>query len=89
MIAPGPDSRNSWISGAALTRTLTDRLSVGAEIYHHTIDAPGGKPFTGMNIGIAYKAAEHWSLLASTGPGLQNPAAEGRYGFYLALEATY
>lgn len=86
---PGPAARDFWTGGLAVSRTVTDRLSIGAELYHHTRDAMGAKPFTGINLGLSYRLVDHWSLLASGGPGVQNAAEEGRYAFYLALKADY
>lgn len=88
-INPGPGNRDFWISGLAVTRALSDRLTIGAEVDHHTRDSAEGRDFTGANLGVIYKLVDHWSLLAAAGPGLQNPREEGRYAFYLALEATY
>jgi hypothetical protein len=88
-INPGPDQRNFWLSGAALERQLTDRLSLGAEVYHQTPDTIDAKPFTGLNLGITYRLLKHWSLLAAGGPGVENARQGGRYDFYLALEADF
>ena len=73
----------------AVSRPLTARLTLGAEVYHHTADADNAQAFTGANLGVTYKMTDHWSLLASGGPGLQNARAGGRYAFYLALKADY
>jgi hypothetical protein len=86
---PGPGNRDFWQDGIAVTRTLSDRVTLGAEVYHHTRDANDGRDFTGANLGVTYKLTDHWALLASGGPGLQNARQEGRYDFYLALLATY
>ncbi len=88
-INPGPDNRNFWLTGIALTRAVSDRLSLGAEIYHQTPDTVDARPFTGVNVGAVYKLTDHWSLLASGGPGLENARQQGQYAFYLALEAQY
>jgi len=88
-INPGPENRNFWLTGLGLSRTLTDRFTMGAEIYRQTADTPGGEVFTGLNIGAAYKMTDHWSLLASAGPGIQNPRQGGQYDWYFSLEATY
>jgi hypothetical protein len=86
---PGPGNQNYWISGLAAQRQTTERLSLGAELYHRSADTNGGEPFTGMNLGATYKVAAHWSLLAAGGPGLQYAREGGRYEFYLALKADY
>jgi hypothetical protein len=78
-----------WQSGVTVTRQVTDRLLVGAELFHHTRDEMGAKPFTGANLGVIYKLTDHWAFMASGGPGLQNAREEGRYDFYVSLQATY
>ncbi len=88
-INPGPGNRNNWLSGVTLARALSDRLTLGAEVYHQTAETRDGRDFTGLNVGAIYKIAKHWSLLASTGPGVQNAREQGQYDFYFALEATY
>jgi hypothetical protein len=86
---PGAGQRDFWTGGIAVNRAVTDRLSLGGEVYHHSADAIGARDFTGLNIGVSYKLAPHWSLLASGGPGIQNAAEEGRYAYYVALKADY
>jgi hypothetical protein len=88
-INPGVGERSFWTSGLAVTRKLSERLSLGGEIYHQGPDAEDARAFTGVNLGATYSLTPHWSLLASAGPGVQNARTQGRYAFYLALEATY
>jgi hypothetical protein len=40
-INPGVGNRDYWLSGVGLTRAVTKKLVVGAEIYHHGPDAAG------------------------------------------------
>lgn len=86
---PGGANRDFWTSGLAVTRQFTDRLNLGAEVFHRTRDVADGRDFTGMNLGMVLKLTDHWSLLASGGPGLQNARTEGRYQFYVSLKADY
>jgi hypothetical protein len=88
-INPGPGQRNFWVSGLVVQRTITDRFSLGAEIYHQTPDSTDARPFTGLNLGTTYRLTAHWSLLAAVGPGIQNAREGGRYDFYFALKADY
>ena len=88
-INPGSANRNFWLSGLALSREVSDRLSLGAEIYHQTPDTRDARTFTGLNIGETYKLTDHWSLLAAAGPGVQNARQAGLYDVYISLEATY
>jgi hypothetical protein len=86
---PGPGQRNYWLGGVGVSRQVTKRLMLGVEAYHRGADSLGGKAYTALNFGGAWKATEHWSVLASTGPGVENARSEGQYGFYLSLKADY
>ena len=88
-INPGADQRSFWTGGVAVTRSINDRLSLGGEVYARGRDAAGGKPFVGLNGGATFKLTDHWSLLASGGPGVLNAASEGRWAFYVSLKADY
>jgi hypothetical protein len=88
-INPGPGQRNFWLTGAALSRAVSERLSLGVEVYHQTPDALGARTFTGVNAGATYKLTDHWTLMGAGGPGVQNARQQGQYDVYLALEATY
>lgn len=88
-VNPGEGNRDFWTGGLALTRSLGERLSLGGEVYHHTRDADDAAAFTGVNLGVTYKLGQHWSLLGAGGPGVQNAGREGRYAFYVALQADY
>ena len=88
-INPGAGNRNFWLSGLGVTREVTDRITLGAEVYRQTPNTPEGKVFVGLNFGAVYKVTDHWSLLASAGPGIQNSREGGLYDVYFALEATY
>lgn len=86
---PGPDARNFWTGGVALTREAGERATIGAEVYHHTRDAVDARAFTGLSLGLTYRLTDHWSLLGGGGPGVQNAGREGRYAGYFALKADY
>ena len=88
-INPGPGQRNYWQGGVALSRALSDKLGLGVEVYRQTADASDARPFTVLNLAVTYAMTEHWSLLLSGGPGIENAAENGRYDVYFALEANY
>jgi hypothetical protein len=88
-INPGVGNRDYWLTGLGLTRAVTKRLTLGAEIYHHGPDATDGKAFTGVNAGLSYKIAGPYSFLLSIGPGLQHRREEGRYAVYTALKLDF
>jgi hypothetical protein len=86
---PGAENRDFWTSGLAVTRQINERLALGMEVTHRTADARDGRAFSGVNLGATYQFADHWSLIASGGPGIQNAREEGQYDFYVALKADY
>jgi hypothetical protein len=88
-INPGAGNRDYWTGGLGISRAIGDKASLGIEIYSRSSDAVGGASFAGVNVGATYKLVEHWSLLASFGPGIRNAASEGRYSSYFALKADY
>jgi hypothetical protein len=86
---PGPGNRNYWLFGWAVTRKVTDKLTLGGELYHQTADVAGQKDLTGMGLGFQYQMLQHWAVIGSGGPALQDQT-DRRQGFgYLALEFTY
>ena len=71
-----------------LSRALGERLSLGAEVFAQSRDAEDGGGFVAIRAGATYRLLEHWSLLASAGPG--RAQGGGRQNtFYLALKADY
>lgn len=75
--------------GGALTRDVAPGLNVGAEIYHQGAGTVGGRASTYLGFGATFDLNENLHVMASGGPGIQNPAATGRYTWYAALLATF
>src|SRR5437764_8834182 len=59
-----------WFFGWALQRKVTEKWSVGGEIFHATADKIGGKDVTGFNLGALYRIDDHHQFLFSTGRGI-------------------
>ncbi len=87
-INPGARQRDFWQGGAAVSRNIGKRLSLGVEAYGQTPDARDGGGYKTVNLAATYKLVKHWSLLASAGPTWIPRSADG-YVFYLALKADY
>ncbi len=85
---PGVDRRNFWQGGAAIGRSLSERLSLGAELYGQTRDADAGGAYATLNMAATYRVTRHWSLLTSAGPAWDRARANG-YVFYGSLKADY
>jgi hypothetical protein len=87
-INPGAGQRDFWQGGLAISRTIGERLSLGAEVYGQTRDARAGGAYETVNVAATYKLVKHWSLLASAGPAWSSGSEDG-YVFYFALKADY
>lgn len=85
----GDGSQDYCLVGLGLTRRVLPALTLGVEIYHQTADTRGGKPSTGVGAGFTYDLDGHYHLMASIGPGIQNPSATDRYSWYTALLFTF
>jgi hypothetical protein len=93
------DNRNYWFMGWTLLRKITDRLTLGGEIFHQTADlnsepAPTGngvssRPSTGFNLGGYYILDENHSILFSAGRGLQNVPATNQFSYYIGLQLSF
>lgn len=85
---PGRGQRDFWQGGVAVNRTLSERVSLGVELYNQGDDTTAGGGFTAVNFGATYKLIEHWSLLVSAGPARESGGAAGSV-FYISLKADY
>jgi hypothetical protein len=87
-INPGAGNRDFWQSGLALTRNITARLSLGAEVTHQSPDAVGARSTTGLGVGGIYHVAGPFSLLFSGGPAFEHRGGTG-VNFYAALGLNF
>jgi len=88
VINRGGDSRNYTLLAWAVTRQVLPRLQVGVELFHRSADTRGGLSSTGLNAGMRCDLSNHYHLLGSLGPGIQNASATNEYSWYLALLFT-
>ena len=83
--------------GWLLQRKITDKLTLGGEIFHETAGIlPGRTSFdlnskdtTGFNLGGIYDFDEHNHLLFSVGRALQNAADTNQFSWYLGWQVTW
>jgi Putative MetA-pathway of phenol degradation len=87
-INPGAGNRNFWEGGLALTRSVTPRLSLGAEIFHEEADAADAHAVTSLGVGGSYRLGGPFSLLASAGPAFEHHGGTG-VNAYLALGLSF
>ena len=84
----GVGDKNYWFSGLLLQRKVTDKLSVGGEIFHQTADTVDGDDSTGFNFGAIYDFNEHDHFLFSAGRGLQNADTTNDFSWYVGFLLT-
>jgi hypothetical protein len=87
-INPGPGNKNHWFVGWVLERKFTDKLTLGAELFHQTPDEIDGMQSTGFNIGGTYDFTDRYHFVFSFGRGLQHAKATNEFSWYIGLELT-
>jgi hypothetical protein len=85
---PGNGQRNYGLVGWAVTHSFGEALNIGVEFYHQTPTSTGGAASTNLGFGVVYQVLTHWALMASGGPGLENPSRSGSATFYVSLQFT-
>jgi hypothetical protein len=89
VINRGGESQDFCKMGAVVARRIASDLQLGVEFYHQTPDQKGAKQSTGVGLGAIYDLSEHYHLMASAGPGIQNADATNQASWYIALLFTY
>ncbi len=93
-INPGPGNRDFWFTGWLLQRQVTEKLALGAEVFHQTSSMVGKSDSTGFNLGGQYDLTEHHHLLFSAGHGgllyaINTAAVSHPFTYYLAYQYTF
>lgn len=87
-INPGFGNKNFWFVGWVLQRKITDKLAIGAELFHQTAEKVGKKDGTGFNVAAIYDFTENYHLLFSIGRGIRHARETNEPSWYLGLLAT-
>ncbi|MDE2134943.1 MAG: transporter [Alphaproteobacteria bacterium] len=85
----GGTSQNFCLMGWALAREVLPGLQMGAELYHQGADTRGERATSGIGTSVIYDIGEHYHLMGSIGPGIQNAGETNRYSWYTALLFTF
>jgi hypothetical protein len=81
-------SRNSWFWGVLAQRRVSQRMSIGAELYHRTRPSNDLPASIGFNVGGTFDLDEHHRLLFSIGDGLRHRQQTNKVSSYVALQFT-
>jgi len=84
----GRGNKNFWYVGWVLQRKITDKLAIGAEVFHQSADKLANKDQTGFNVGAIYDFTENYHLLFSMGRGIQHARETNELSWYVALLVT-
>jgi hypothetical protein len=87
-INPGPGNKNHWFVGWVLERKITDKFTLGVELFHETPDKIGGLQTTGFNVGGIYDFTDHYHFLFAFGKGLQHAKETNQFSWYVGFEWT-
>lgn len=82
-INPGPDARDYWTGGLAVTRQVSPGLLLGLEVERAGADAVDGRASTSLGLGVILQLHEPFRLLASGGPTFVD--GDGPTGFHAFL----
>jgi hypothetical protein len=85
----GADRLNWWFTGLGVTRDLSAKWTVGAEVFHTTPIARGTKDSTGFNVGAIYNVSNVHHLMAAIGRNLVNARENNEVSVYLGYQATF
>ena len=84
----GAGTRDTWRSGLAVIRTLSPRLSLGAEVSHESLDLIDGHSNVRFGAGARYRLSGPLSFIVSAGPYFEHHGGSGLMaysGFSLAF----
>jgi hypothetical protein len=85
-INPGEGNKDWWLIGWLVQRDISNKFTLGAEVFHSTPDQEGGDSSTGFNVGAMINFNEMQHLLMSAGRGFSGP---NRFSFYLGYQLTF
>jgi len=84
-VNPGPEGRNSWFMGVGILRRISDRLQLGAEVFHESSEVQGEEAKAGLNIGAIYDLNSRFHIVGSAGPS-SDCCKTAEFSYYLAFE---
>jgi hypothetical protein len=83
---PGPDNKDYWLAGWEAQRDLSQRVTLGAEMFHVTASSTGDSGRTGFNVGTIINFDEVHHLLCSMGRDI---SGQNLFSMYMAFQWTF
>jgi hypothetical protein len=85
-INPGEGNKNWWLIGWLVQRDISDKFTLGGEVFHSTPDTEEGESSIGFNVGGIINFNEMHHLLVSAGRDFSGP---NEFSFYLGYQLTF
>jgi hypothetical protein len=83
-------AKNHWFFGWQVQKTLSEKLYLGAELFHTTESAQGDGSSTGFNLGGGYSFTGNHHVVFSAGRSISPNGERARqFSSYLAYELTF
>lgn len=84
-----PGSGNHWYFGLALQYNISERFTLGSEVFHQTDQLPVDNASTGFSLGGIYNLDRYNALLLSVGRGLSDISAQNMFSSYIAYKLSW
>jgi hypothetical protein len=84
-INPGVGNRDYWTGGLAVSREMSHRLLVGAEVDRQGADTAGGRAATSLSLGAILQLKAPFRLLGSAGPTYVDGERSAGFHAFVAL----
>ncbi len=88
-INTAPNAINHWFFGWQLQKDISNRLTLGGEIFHATELTPGAGSSFGYNLGGIYNIDEQNYALFSAGRSLNNINVTNRFSAYAGYQLNF
>jgi hypothetical protein len=72
MINNAPGANNHWLAGIEIQKDISERLTIGGEVFHEGEQLPADTSSTNVGLGIIYNLDQHRRFLFSASDGREH-----------------
>jgi len=90
-INKAPGANNHWYYGWVLQKSISERVTIGGEVFHEGEQLPADVSSTGFTLGATYNLDQHNRLLlsATSARALADGGTQNRYSSYIGYGLTW